>query len=64
MFGDHKKKDTRIGLSYQASEIPLVTDIQYYEYLQDLDKRNEGLCQVRWLPDRLPEAAVSKVLMV
>lgn len=33
MFGDHKKKDTRIGTSFQASSIPLVTDIQYYEYL-------------------------------
>ena len=27
MFGDHKKKDTRIGLCFQASAIPLVTDI-------------------------------------
>ena len=27
MFGDHKKKDTRIGNSYQVSSVPLITDI-------------------------------------
>lgn len=35
MFGNHKRKDTRIGTKFQAmaNQIPLVTDIQYFEAL-------------------------------
>jgi hypothetical protein len=27
MFGNHKRKDTRLGNNYQATKIPLITDI-------------------------------------
>lgn len=33
MFGNHKRKGARLGNTFQANKIPLITDIQYFEYL-------------------------------
>jgi hypothetical protein len=60
MFGGQKRKDARLGSKYQASAIPLVTDIMYYEYLQELDRLNEHACSHLWQQDRLPPESVGK----
>ena len=48
MFGSHKRKDARLGQRYQATKIPLVTDILYYDFLQDLDAKNMNACTLMW----------------
>lgn len=60
MFGNHKRKDSRIGNSFQVSIIPSVTDILYFDYLKELDESSESVCNVLWQPERLPPESVGK----
>lgn len=32
-FGHHKKKEPRVGPSFNVDEVPLITDIQDFEYM-------------------------------
>lgn len=61
MFGSHKRKDARLGNKYQATQIPLVTDILYYEHLQEMDKVNSEKCTIMWEPDRLKPQEIGKL---
>lgn len=60
MFGNHKRKDNRIGQNFQATSIPLITDITYFEALRELDTANAQKCNLTWQPEKLPPEKVGK----
>jgi hypothetical protein len=39
-----------------------VTDVIYYEYLQDIENANKEQCTLTWKPDVIPEETVCKLI--
>lgn len=55
-FRDAQQKKPKIGQNHQVEYVPLITDLTYYEYLQDLENDKMSKCQIYWDPTRLPES--------
>lgn len=41
-----------------------MTDIIYYEYLQDIENANKDHCTLTWKPDVIPEESVCKLMPI
>ena len=44
MFGNYKRKEAKIGKNYQTDSLPLVTNVAYFEHLQEQDSKREKQC--------------------
>ncbi|CDW75948.1 UNKNOWN [Stylonychia lemnae] len=61
-FRDSNQKKPKIGQNYQVHDIPLITDIQDFEYLQYKEQRMIDQCHVCWDPSKISEEALKEYL--
>jgi len=62
LFKKYILKPVRLGSNYQVDEVPLLTDVQNFDYLQNLEKFALDNTHLMWDPSRISSDALGKTL--